>query len=168
MSLQKLKPVYAANKWHFTLVVVEVQVLWHGVHKWQKAEHERDWYTDYRSECSSLHELCHSVMKKTGALKHCKPVNLVLALILTYGHEFWEMTKRLRSRVQVAEIAFSRRVHGVTLSKKVHNCEIYKALNVELLIVWVKRSQLGCFDHVFKIFQERNKFFLGIKLTNYN
>ncbi|KAK3554499.1 hypothetical protein QTP70_024405, partial [Hemibagrus guttatus] len=31
---------------------------------------------------------------------------------LTYGHELWVMTKRIRSRIQAAEMSFLRRVGG--------------------------------------------------------
>lgn len=36
-------------------------------------------------------------------------------LTLTYGQEFWVMTKRMRSRAQVAEMSSSHRVAGITL-----------------------------------------------------
>jgi len=41
------------------------------------------------------------------------------------------MTERILSQVQVAEMGFLRKVHGVTLRDKVSSCEIRKALNVE-------------------------------------
>ncbi|KAK3523071.1 hypothetical protein QTP86_012652 [Hemibagrus guttatus] len=34
---------------------------------------------------------------------------------LTYGHELWVMTERIRSRIQVAEMSFLRRVAGCSL-----------------------------------------------------
>ena len=39
----------------------------------------------------------------------------VFVPILTYDHESWVMTKRLRSQVQASEMRFSRKIEGVTL-----------------------------------------------------
>ena len=38
---------------------------------------------------------------------------------LIYGHELWDMTKRIRSRIQAAEMSFLRRVAGRSLRDKV-------------------------------------------------
>ena len=35
--------------------------------------------------------------------------------ILTYGHESWVMTERMRSQVQASEMRFLRKIEGVTL-----------------------------------------------------
>ena len=43
------------------------------------------------------------------------------------------MTELILSQVQVAEMRYFWRVHGLTLCNKVRNCEIPKALNVEPL-----------------------------------
>jgi len=70
-----------------------------------------------------------------GAFKHCKDVSLFncIFLILTYGCEYWVITERVSSQVQVAQMGFLRRVNGVTLRNKVCSYEICKALNVESL-----------------------------------
>ena len=39
---------------------------------------------------------------------------LVFVSILTYGHESWVMTERVRSLVQASEMRFLRRIEGVT------------------------------------------------------
>ena len=44
--------------------------------------------------------------------------------ILTYGHESWVMTERMRSQVQASEMRFLRRIEGVSLLDKVRNSEI--------------------------------------------
>ena len=51
--------------------------------------------------------------------------------ILTYGHESWVMTERMRSQVHASEMRFLRRIEGVTLFNKVHSSEIQKSLNME-------------------------------------
>jgi len=48
----------------------------------------------------------------------------VFVLILTYAHESWATTERVRSQVQVAEMGLLRRAHGVTLRDIVRSCEI--------------------------------------------
>ena len=45
----------------------------------------------------------------------------VFVPILTYGHEFWVMTERMRSQVQASEMRFLRKIQGVTLFNKVRS-----------------------------------------------
>ena len=49
---------------------------------------------------------------------------------LTYGHESWVMTERVRSQVQASEMRFLRRIKRVTLFNKVRSTEILKSLNI--------------------------------------
>ena len=51
-------------------------------------------------------------------------VKAVFVPILTYGHESWGMTKRVRSQVQASKMRFLRRIEGVTLFSKVRSSEI--------------------------------------------
>ena len=53
--------------------------------------------------------------------------------ILTYGHESWVITERVRSQVQASEMNFLQRIEGVTLFNKVHSSEIQKSLDIEPL-----------------------------------
>ena len=55
----------------------------------------------------------------------------VFVPILTYGHESWVMTERMRSQVQASEMSFWRKIEGVTLFNKVRSSEIQKSLNIE-------------------------------------
>jgi len=59
------------------------------------------------------------------------------------------MPERILSQVQVAEVGFLWRVHGVTvtLHNKVCSCEIRRVFNVETLLR-IERLQLRCFCHV--------------------
>ena len=59
-----------------------------------------------------------------------------------YGHESCVLTKRVRSQVQVSEKKFLRRIEGVTLFNKMRSSEIQKSLNIEPLLLRIKRSQL--------------------------
>ena len=45
------------------------------------------------------------------------------------------MIERILSQVQMAEMVFLRRVHGVTLRDKVRSCEIHEALNADPFLI---------------------------------
>ena len=79
----------------------------------------------------------------------------VFVPILTYGHESWVMTERMKSQVQASEMRFLRRIEGVTLFNKVRSSEIRKSLNIEPLLLRIERSQLSWFGHVSRMPQER-------------
>jgi hypothetical protein len=74
---------------------------------------------------------------------------------LTYGHENWVMTERMRSRVQAAEMRFLRRVAGVKRIDKVRNSAIRETLNVEPLLLKIEKSQLRWFGHVLRMPTDR-------------
>ena len=80
--------------------------------------------------------LHYSVVMKRGLSNKAKLsiFKAVFVPILTYGHESWVMTKRMRSQVQTYEMRFLRRIEGVTLFNKVRSTEIRKSLNIELLL----------------------------------
>jgi len=82
-----------------------------------------------------LRELYRSVVTKRELLNTAKlsVFESVFVPIHTNGHESWVMTERILSQVQMAEMGFLRRVHGVTLHDKVRSCEIHEVLNVEPL-----------------------------------
>jgi hypothetical protein len=74
---------------------------------------------------------------------------------LTYGHELWVMTERIRSRVEAAEMRFLRRAAGLTLWDRVLSSTIRANLHVEPLLLWLERSQLRWLGHVLRQPQER-------------
>jgi len=65
--------------------------------------------------------------------------------------------QKVQCHVQVAELEFSQRVHGVTLRHKVHSYEIHKTLNVNPSSHFskIEISQLSWFNHVSRMSQER-------------
>ena len=79
----------------------------------------------------------------------------VFVPILTYGHESWVMTERMRSQVQASKMRFLRRIEEVTLFNKVRSSEIRKSLNIKALLLRIKKSQLRWFGHVSRMPQER-------------
>ena len=64
-----------------------------------------------------MRALHYSVVMKRELSKKAKLsiFKAVFVPILTYGHESWVMTTRMRSQVQATEIRFLRRIEGVTL-----------------------------------------------------
>ena len=104
-----------------------------------------------------LRALHYSVVMKRELSKKAKLsiFKAVFVPILTYGHEYWVMTERVRSQVQASEIKFSRRIEEVTLFNKVRSSEIRKSLNIKLLLLRIERSQLSWFGHASRMPQER-------------
>ena len=50
--------------------------------------------------------------------------------ILTYVHEFWVMTEKVRSQMQASEIRFLRKIEGVTMFDKLRNTVIQEFFNI--------------------------------------
>ncbi|KAK3519557.1 hypothetical protein QTP86_003108 [Hemibagrus guttatus] len=68
---------------------------------------------------------------------------------LTYGHELWVMTERVRSRIQAAEMSFLRRVAGRSLRDRVRSSVTWEELGAEPLLLHIKRGQLRWLGHLF-------------------
>ena len=104
-----------------------------------------------------MRALHYSVVMKRELSKKAKLsiFKAVFVPILTYGHEPWVMTERMRSQVQASEMRFLRRIEGITLFNKVRSSEIRKSLNIEPLLLRIERSQLRWFGHVSRMPQER-------------
>ena len=66
----------------------------------------------------------------------------VFVPFLTYGHECWIMTERVRSQMQESKMRFLPRIEGVTLFNKVRSSEIRKSVNIERLLLRFERYQL--------------------------
>ena len=104
-----------------------------------------------------MRELQRSVVMKRELSKSAKLAvfKTIFIPILTYGHESWILTERVRSQVQAAEMRFLRKIEGVTLLDKVRNSNIRKSLNIEPLLLRIERSQLRWFGHVRRMPLER-------------
>ncbi|KAK3522195.1 hypothetical protein QTP70_027689 [Hemibagrus guttatus] len=70
---------------------------------------------------------------------------------LTYGHKLWVMTERVRSRIQVAEMSFLRRVVGRSLRDSVRSSVTWEELGVEPLLLHIERGQLRWLGHLFRM-----------------
>ncbi|KAK3508838.1 hypothetical protein QTP70_009889 [Hemibagrus guttatus] len=70
---------------------------------------------------------------------------------LTYGHELWVMTERVRSRIQAAEMSFLRRVVGRSLRDRLRSSVTREELGVEPLLLHIERGQLRWLGHLFQM-----------------
>ncbi|KAK3524132.1 hypothetical protein QTP70_018031, partial [Hemibagrus guttatus] len=70
---------------------------------------------------------------------------------LTYGHELWVMTERVRSRIQAAEMSFLRRVAGRSLRDRVRSSVTREELGVQPLLLHIERGQLRWLGHLFRM-----------------
>ncbi|KAK3509762.1 hypothetical protein QTP70_008395 [Hemibagrus guttatus] len=70
---------------------------------------------------------------------------------LTYGHELWVMTERVRSRIQAAEMSFLCRVAGRSLRDRVRSSVTREELRVEPLLLHIERGQLRWLGHLFRM-----------------
>ncbi|VDP49333.1 unnamed protein product [Soboliphyme baturini] len=59
----------------------------------------------------------------------------ILIPILTYGHESWTITEKLRTRVRAAEMGFLGRVAGLSRLDMVENSDIQKSLGLQPLLL---------------------------------
>nr|XP_049572422.1 uncharacterized protein LOC125965716 [Syngnathus scovelli] len=75
----------------------------------------------------------------------------IYAPTLTYGHELWVVTERTRSRIQVAERSFLRRMSGLSLRDRVGSSVIRERLGVESLLLHVERSQIRRLGHLIRM-----------------
>ncbi|KAK3539790.1 hypothetical protein QTP70_013235 [Hemibagrus guttatus] len=70
---------------------------------------------------------------------------------LTYGHELWFMTERVRSRIQAAEMSFLHRGAGCSLRDRVRSSVTREGLGVEPLLLHIERGQLRWLGHLFRM-----------------
>ena len=91
-----------------------------------------------------MRALHYSVIMKRELSKNAKLsiFETVFVPILTYGHESWVMTEKVRLQVQASEMRFLRKIEGVTLFIKIRSSEIRKSLNIDPLLLQIERSQL--------------------------
>ena len=62
-------------------------------------------------------------------------------LILKYGHKFGVMTEKVRSQMQSSEMRFLQKIKRDTMFDKHRNTAIRESLNIESLLLRIKRSQ---------------------------
>ncbi|KAK3517314.1 hypothetical protein QTP70_002959 [Hemibagrus guttatus] len=94
-----------------------------------------------------------SVVVKKELSQKAKPsiYQSIYVPTITYGHELWVMTERVRSRIQAAEMSFLRRVAGRSLRDRVRSSVTWEELGVEPLLLHIERGQLRWLGHLFRM-----------------
>ena len=106
------------------------------------SDERQDEKLDVRSGKASavMRALHHSVVLKRELSRKAKlsVFKSIFVPILTYGHESWVMTKRLRSQMQASEMRFLRKIKGVTIFDKRCNTVNRESLDIELLLLQIE------------------------------
>ncbi|KAK3573216.1 hypothetical protein QTP86_015137, partial [Hemibagrus guttatus] len=98
-----------------------------------------------------MRSMYRSVVVKKGLSRKAKLsiYQSIYVPTLTYGHELWVMTERVRSRIQAAEMSFLRRVAERSLRDRVRSSVTREELGVEPLLFHIERGQLRWLGHLF-------------------
>ena len=67
--------------------------------------------------------------------------NAIMLPTMLYGSETWTVMKRHESRLGATEMAYLRRVEGVTMMDRVRNADVREAVGQEEVMEKVKRKQ---------------------------
>ena len=108
----------------------------------ERQDHELDTRTGKAG--AVMQALHYSVVMKQKLSKKAKLsiLKTVFVPILTYDHESWGMTERVRSQVQASEMRFLRRIERVTWFNKVRSSETRKSRNIKPLFLRLKNFSL--------------------------
>ncbi len=90
-----------------------------------------------------LHSLCCTVATKRELSQ-----KVWFVLSLTYGHEGWVMTERMRLGIQATEMGFLGRTASIFLRDRVRSSVICQEFRVEPLFLCAERIQLRWFGHL--------------------
>ena len=104
--------------------------------------------------CSDVDRCLHwSVIVKQEISRMAKLLNYrsIFVPTLTYGHDLWVVTERMRTHVEAAEMSVLRRVTGIFLRDRVRSSSFRDACGVEPLLFHTERSQLRYFVHLVKM-----------------
>lgn len=80
----------------------------------------------------------------------------ILCPVLMYGSETWTLTKKIKSKIQAAEMRILRLIHGVTRRDRIRNDDIRAALKVTSILSDIEKSQLRWFGHVIRMQDSRD------------
>ena len=130
------------SEWSDTEAGGEVQVPWGAFTSNGRQDEELD--TRVGKASAVMRALLYSVVMKRELSKKTKLsiFKTVFVPILTYGHESWILTERVRSQVQASEMSLLRKIEGVSLFNTVRSSGNRKSLNIEPLLLRIERSQL--------------------------
>ncbi|KAK3524961.1 hypothetical protein QTP86_011742 [Hemibagrus guttatus] len=96
-------------------------------------------------------ELSRKVKKELSRKAKLSIYQSIYVPTLTYGHELWVMTERVRSWIQKAEMSFLHRVAGCSLRDRVRSSVTREELRVEPLLLHIEMRQLRWLGHLFRM-----------------
>ena len=113
---------------------------------------EREMDRQYGAASAVIRALYRTVVVKRGLSQKAKLsiYQSIFVPTLTYGHELCVVTERMRSRIQVAEMSFLRRVAGLSFIGWGAQTSGGSS-EVEPLLLRVERGQLRWFGHLIRM-----------------
>ena len=81
--------------------------------------------------------------------------NAIVIPTMLYGSETWTMMKRYESRLGTTEMAYLRRVEGVSRIDRVRNADVREAVRQEEVMEKVKRKQRTWKENLEKMEDDR-------------
>ena len=123
-----------------------VQVCWGLVHKGEMEQEIERWIG---AVSAVMWMLKQSVMVKREVSQNAKLsiYRSIYVPALTYRHELWVETERMRLWIEAAKRSFLHRVAGLSLRDKVMSSDLW----VELLLPHVEKCQLRWFRHLVRM-----------------
>ncbi|KAK3513052.1 hypothetical protein QTP70_000210 [Hemibagrus guttatus] len=114
---------------------------------------DREIYRRISAAAAVMRSMYRSVVVKKELSRKAKLLiyQSIYVPTLTYGHELWVMTERVRSRIQAAEMSFLCRVAGRSLRDRVRSSVTREELGVEPLLLHIERGQLRWLGHLFRM-----------------
>lgn len=105
----------------------------------------------------SIQQLFRKCLSRSGISHQVKLAvyRTIFVPTLTYGHENWVMSERMKSRIQAAEMRVLRRIAGCRRIDKIENKVIRENLKVEPLLLQIEKSQMRWLGHVLRMGPER-------------
>ena len=103
-----------------------------------------------------MQSLYHSVVLKRELSKRATLLifQSIFVSILIYDHESCGMTKKAQSQMQASQMKLLRKSKG-TVFDKCRNTAIPESLDIESLLLRIKRSPLRWYDHASRILHKR-------------
>ena len=100
-----------------------------------------------------MRSLCWSAVVKKELSQKAK-LSIYLSIYvhtLTYVHELWVVTERMRAPIQAAKMSFLCRLVGCYLRDRVRSSVTWEELGVEPLLLHIERSQLRWLGHLYQM-----------------
>lgn len=109
----------------------------------------------FRNVCGTIHKYLRNRTRKETRLKFYKTIAVPT---LMYASETWVNTKKIKNKIQTAEMKFLRNTLGCSLLDKKRNSEIRDILKVKELYENILENKLKWYNHVSRMPMNRLPF----------